>query len=1342
MGEDLNPDSTTICAPPSFLSERAPSNDARVAQANAQPDDGPADATDQEASEREALLQTLLDENPADADAHEALAKIFARGGRWSDVAELHAKRFDAIDNPHERAALLRNIANILREKFDDDGRAFEVLLDAFREDFADDETVRDLEAAARWTDRFGDLLVAANDWLRDKSIVGNDRVVLLARVGKWYGDDLGKPAWGMPYLDEARELAPNDLRVLHAIVRVQSAAGAIAGCEPVLRRILEIDPADREAVDSLERILLARGAIYDLVAFLEHRVRDSGSVALNALRVKLAMLHGTLPGGASRACELLEEAHQLDPDDVDVLRALDARYLISQRWPELATVLEERIERAETEDERVELLIRLAQLHEEENLDPDRAAQRLEQVVEIAPHRDDAFRALQRCYGKLRLWDAAVYAYERHIDGSRDAEARIASFTAMARVLLDELDVPDRALEAYASALDLDPDRISVLEAVARIHERQGDFPRALAMMEQAVERADDPARRVDALCRLAAIYRTRASDVVRARALYREALELDPTHLGALSALRQIALELDDVAEAVRLLDREQRHTAQPRVRAKLLVELAQLRRDRLDDVRGATHAYEEAHAADPENEDAAFAIASGCVERCEWSVVEPLLEKLAKSASRRPPAEQREIYAHLGRTYGARGESARALDALRRAYKLGANDPDILRALAEAAFVEGEYDEALSFQRKLAAVDEDESDRAITLHRLGEIHQRLGDDRRARAAFERALAANCAHRPSISALAELGAARGDWDEVACLEDRLIAQVDSPEERLSFLRESARRWADEAEDYDRAIGALETALTIAPGDRRLLLDLLRLRELIGDKRGVVATIELLVAIEGDGERRAKYRLTAAQLLRDLGDDESAVEACDLALDDDPTQLVAFRTIEELLTIRRDYAGLERAYRKMIHRVRGKNDAALHFELWHALGMIYRDRLNDPRASLEAFRMASRAKPDDSHERRIIAELCVATDRTDLAIAELKEAIAREPLDVAQHRALYRLYARTGELDRAYCVASALVFLKGADGEQRACYSELRPKGVPDFRARLGRAAWIRDLAHPALDRAIGGVFEVMARAVRAAKVRASGGKLSALAASAEENPAKTERLAAKAFFGAAAVFGMEPPQLFIRPDLPGGVTALPLEPMASLLGSTLLSGWTIPELMFVFGKHLATQQGEHSVRAHHPAVSELQSLLLAAVKIAVPSFVLESDASRRMHAALARELRADEIEKLGHVVSSMVEIGGTSDVTRWVQCSELTGVRAGLLLCGDLSVAAKILRQESVVAGDLSPNEKVKELLRFVVSEPYHQLRRSLGIDVRTRNVVASDDDDEPTLDRKLCA
>jgi hypothetical protein len=59
-----------------------------------------------------------------------------------------------------------------------------------------------------------------------------------------------------------------------------------------------------------------------------------------------------------------------------------------------------------------------------------------------------------------------------------------------------------------------------------------------------------------------------------------------------------------------------------------------------------------------------------------------------------------------------------------------------------------------------------------------------------------------------------------------------------------------------------------------------------------------------------------------------------------------------------------------------------------------------------------------------------------------------------------------------------------------------------------------------------------------------------------------------------------------------------------------------------------------------------------------------------------------------------------------------------ELTAARAGLLLSGDLEIAKKIIAAEQQLPGDLTPQEKLKELLVFAVSDAYFRLRAQLGI------------------------
>lgn len=147
-------------------------------------------------------------------------------------------------------------------------------------------------------------------------------------------------------------------------------------------------------------------------------------------------------------------------------------------------------------------------------------------------------------------------------------------------------------------------------------------------------------------------------------------------------------------------------------------------------------------------------------------------------------------------------------------------------------------------------------------------------------------------------------------------------------------------------------------------------ITDIGALHELLADAKersdwpAFVALIERISALESDAPRRARYFYTMATVQRgELKDLEAALESLDQALDCDPSMQKAFETQRLILTEQRDWKRLERAHRKMIHRVRG--DAAQEFPLWEALALIYRDRLNLNASAIEAFKMALQLRPD-----------------------------------------------------------------------------------------------------------------------------------------------------------------------------------------------------------------------------------------------------------------------------------------------------------------------------------------------------------------------------------------
>ncbi len=91
-------------------------------------------------------------------------------------------------------------------------------------------------------------------------------------------------------------------------------------------------------------------------------------------------------------------------------------------------------------------------------------------------------------------------------------------------------------------------------------------------------------------------------------------------------------------------------------------------------------------------------------------------------------------------------------------------------------------------------------------------------------------------------------------------------------------------------------------------------------------------------------------------------------------------------------------------------------------------------------------------------------------------------------------------------------------------------------------------------------------------------------------------------------------------------------------------------------------------------------------------------------------------------QLEGLRMVVKRFIDEGASANIKKWNQAVEITACRSGLIVSGDLEIAKKIIGAEQQLPGDLTPAEKMKELLIYFVSEEFSQVRKALGIAVAT--------------------
>jgi len=332
---------------------------------------------------------------------------------------------------------------------------------------------------------------------------------------------------------------------------------------------------------------------------------------------------------------------------------------------------------------------------------------------------------------------------------------------------------------------------------------------------------------------------------------------------------------------------------------------------------------------------------------------------------------------------------------------------------------------------------------------------------------------------------------------------------------------------------------------------------------------------------------------------------------------------------------------------------------------------------------------------------------------------SELQRRLRSDPRDVESLHALYRSAIRSGDLDRKWCVAHALNFLNAANDDEKRCFLDHRTDALIRPSSALSRDGWLRLLFHPEEEVLTGEVFSVVIPAVLLGRVSAlrRDKLLPRLDPEKKQDPATSTLQAVRCFSWAAALLGMQSPALFADPSSPSTLEMVPGLPPATRIGKLGLSGRSAHELAFLAGRHLSYYREEHFVRILLPAVSDLEDIFLAALSIGNPGLPLSSQIKNRVvpiAKAIEPILEPAAVDRLrGHFLR-FVEEGGRTNLQRWASSVDRTANRVGLLLCNDLRSAQAMLAIESPAQVD----ERLDDLLSFVVSDRYAKLRRQIGV------------------------
>jgi len=682
-----------------------------------------------------------------------------------------------------------------------------------------------------------------------------------------------------------------NTVAVLETAITSQAPSiGPIATGEPFIDGMLESLGGLADATLVLPVTLGAR----TVALLVAHRGEDGLQVAdvedvFPLIEASKAALARVLAARAQVATEShRRDTTQSDGYEVEVAIEIDAtrraalaRHRKAAAWSELADTLRalvrDGMERGDPdEDEQLELLIELGQIEAEHLQRPDLAiaAWRGAQAIDASNPR--ILDALEAVFVQQGRWRECLEVLDRRVALAEGKRAKIPALLNLATLAHERLEDDERAAEAYARVLQLDPAHDGASRALEAIHAARAQWEPLVALLLERAARADDPS----ALEAAARVYEDHTGDARAAFLVWVAVLRRDPArvelveHLDRLAPRAEAWSELVAECEAV-AAELEADHGA---TAAAVWHLVGRWQRDRLANHDAAVRALEHALRLQPTDVDVLYELLELLRAEGRWMDLVSLLAQ--RVAAETTPGPRSELYVELGDVYETRlAQPHEAITCYERAL---VDDPHATAALValHRCYLDTETWAPLGdlLPRVIDALSPT-APRAVIVDLYVELGTvlatHLGRTADAVHAFREALALDPAHAGALEALGAAG-------DPEALLDATEASVDAAarEEQLRRYPDVASAWHEHAR-FDRAIACWQKVLALEPANVGAHQGLVRALRADRQWGPLVVAMHAMLKVLADPHARIALLLDLAAVFEDpLRDVDGATAA------------------------------------------------------------------------------------------------------------------------------------------------------------------------------------------------------------------------------------------------------------------------------------------------------------------------------------------------------------------------------------------------------------------------------------------------------------------------------
>jgi tetratricopeptide (TPR) repeat protein len=875
--------------------------------------------------------RAALDVEESDPHALEALSRLYARRGRFKDLADLTRRRAEQSALPEEEAKFRLELGRLLQERLEDVSAGldeYQAVIDLVPPDQVASPTLHEVVRAleqlvadpahkARVVDMLRPIYERADDW-QHLVEVNSERLSLAIHPGE-----------RVAILRETAKLW-------------EERGGDFGRAFEAVRDAFVLDPSDADTRVELDRLAGVTRRWDELALAYEQGIVQGDSVVERELLASLAKVHDANRDDPRRALDAYERLLRLDESDPEPLDAMVTLATLLSDWATLVRALTKQAEMPADDRDRAALWRRIGETRRDMLEDTNGAidayeraldlesddAWTIDRIIDLYETKDDAARLVELYRRRVKLSDAS------------DVDGRYALYVRAATRY--EVGLGDRteAIALLNDALTARPGDPEVMRRLDDLYTQERLWPELLENLRlQASATTDDGARRA-LKKRIGNLLANELDDPRQALDAYREVFDGGQDD-EVIHAIRRIGATHDDLrAEAADALEPvlraigrhadladvyEMRLGAQsePHERGRTLRAIAEIVETELGDAPRAEEALLRALGEEPE--DAALHVeierVAGVVGREGWERYADALGD--RAAAIFDASITTDLYVRLGKVAEEKlHDDARAAKAYVKSAEQAGDTPPILEALDRLLSRMNDFSGLSDVLERRIAIEADLGAQADLYHRLATLQiAEFGEKSQGLATLRLALEQKPDHGPSRASMEALLAEPllfGDAFEVlegvyrqlsltaelSKLYERRIGRAGTTRDRTRARLELARVLEEQAHDPARAQRVVEDAVGEDPSDEAALEELERLAGGNAGWREASDALELALRSAKDLAQGtlAELWVRIAQWRRDKLDDKAGAEsAFSEALSLDPESIDILKAIESL---------------------------------------------------------------------------------------------------------------------------------------------------------------------------------------------------------------------------------------------------------------------------------------------------------------------------------------------------------------------------------------------------------------------------------------------------------